>query len=55
MPASTSRRRLRQSLAAAAVFVLALLAYAFFGLGRFMAADNPLQRADVIFVLAGTR
>jgi uncharacterized SAM-binding protein YcdF (DUF218 family) len=55
VPSPLPRRRLRQSLVAAALVLLALLTYAFIGLGPFMAAEDPLEHADVIFVLAGTR
>ncbi len=41
-------------IAAGALAALALAAYAFLNVGRFLAAEDPLQHADAIFVFAGT-
>ena len=57
MPApgsSTRSTRTRTLAVVAAIIALALLAYAFANVGRFFTADDPLQKADVIFVLAGS-
>jgi uncharacterized SAM-binding protein YcdF (DUF218 family) len=57
MPPSTirTRGRLRRNL----IILFALLAagglFAFDRLGRFMASEDPLTKADAIFVMAGTR
>ena len=48
-------RTARRALAAVSFVLLLLAGAALFGLGRFMAAEDPLQHADVIMVLAGTR
>lgn len=55
MPSSYPRRRLRRPVTATVLVLLAFITYGFVGLGRFMAVEDPLQPADVIFVLAGTR
>jgi len=44
----------RQLLAIIAALLVAAAAYAFLGLGTFLAREDPLQPADAIFVLAGT-
>ena len=48
------RRRLGLALAAVGLILLALFAYAFAGLGRFLAREDPLEKADAIVVLAGS-
>ena len=49
-PGGTFRRRILLL----AVPIIALGAYGFVELGTFMAREDPLQKADAIFVLAGT-
>jgi len=49
------RLRLRIALILVLLFVVAAGVLALFEVGRFMAAEDPLQRADAIFVFAGTR
>jgi uncharacterized SAM-binding protein YcdF (DUF218 family) len=44
----------RRSLLVIAALLVAAAAYAFIELGSFLAKEDPLQRADAIFVLAGT-
>ena len=55
MPASTLRhgRKLRITIGVAAL-VIAAGAWTFVGLGRFLATEHPLQKADAIFVFAGS-
>lgn len=58
MPASgfpTRASRPRTFIVAAAVIALALLAYAFANVGRFLSREDPIGKADAIAVLAGTR
>jgi uncharacterized SAM-binding protein YcdF (DUF218 family) len=50
-----SRFLSRNWLTALAVVVLVAGAYGFVHLGAFLAREDPLMRADAIFVLAGTR
>ena len=56
MPRLTHRPRhkLRLAIAASAVVIAALGGYAFVNAGRFLVAEDPLQKADAIFVFAGT-
>jgi len=55
MPVSIphSRRRLRVVLGIAALLIAAGVS-AFVGVGRFLAREQPLEKADAIFVFAGT-
>ena len=55
MPVSTphSRRRLRVVLGITALLIAAGVS-AFVGVGRFLAREQPLEKADAIFVFAGT-
>ena len=53
--ASSSSRTLRRILAGFFVLLAALGAYAFVHLGTFLAREDPLSKADAIFVLAGTQ
>lgn len=53
-PIPTQGRRLRRILALVTVVAVAAGVYVFFHLGTFMAREDPLAKADVIFVLAGT-
>ena len=55
MPVSIphSRRRLRIVLGIAALLIAAGVS-AFVGVGRFLAREQPLEKADAIFVFAGT-
>jgi uncharacterized SAM-binding protein YcdF (DUF218 family) len=54
MPVSTHpRRRFRLALGLSAVLLIAG-GFAFAGLGRFLAREDPLQKADALFVFAGT-
>ncbi len=57
MPPTSSSpdRTFRRIVPVVALVVLALGAYGFVHLGRFFAAEDPLQKADAMFVLAGTR
>jgi uncharacterized SAM-binding protein YcdF (DUF218 family) len=50
-----SSRRFRRALAVTALALLTLAAIALVRLGPFMATEDPLERADAIMVLAGTR
>ena len=57
MPASgssTHSTRTRTLAVVAVILALALGAYAFANVGRFFTADDPVQKADAIFVLAGS-
>jgi uncharacterized SAM-binding protein YcdF (DUF218 family) len=54
-PSSPPRRTFRRTLAAVALILGALAAYAFTQVGRFLAEEDPIQHADAIAVLAGTR
>jgi uncharacterized SAM-binding protein YcdF (DUF218 family) len=47
------QRRNTRLLAAVCCALLGIGGYAFAGLGRFMAREDPLQKADAIFVFAG--
>jgi uncharacterized SAM-binding protein YcdF (DUF218 family) len=47
--------RLRRFLVITFVALAALGTYAFINLGTFLASEDPLDKADVIFVLAGTQ
>lgn len=54
MPVSTHpRRRFRLALGLSLLLLVAL-GFAFAGLGRFLAREDPLQKADALFVFAGT-
>jgi uncharacterized SAM-binding protein YcdF (DUF218 family) len=53
-PSSPPGRKFRYVLVVA-LAILASSAYAFVHLGRFLAAEDPLQNADAMFVLAGSR
>ena len=58
MPApgfSTRFTRTRTFIAVAAIIALALVAYAFVNVGRFLTREDPIGKADAIAVLAGTR
>jgi uncharacterized SAM-binding protein YcdF (DUF218 family) len=48
------RSTLRIGIAAGVLVIAALGGYAFVNVGRFLAAEDPLQKADAIFVFAGT-
>lgn len=48
------RGRSRRTLYLALLLIAAFAAYAFVDLGRFMSPQDPLQKADVIFVFSGT-
>ena len=54
-PSSHTGQTFRRILVVAAFVALASGAYGFIHLGRFLAAEDPLQKADVRFVLAGSR
>ena len=51
----SSNRRLWRALVALGVILLAVSAYALAGLGRFLAREDPLEKADAIVALAGSR
>jgi uncharacterized SAM-binding protein YcdF (DUF218 family) len=54
MPASTRpHRRLRLALGLSALLLI-VAAFTFRGVGRFLAREDPLQKADALFVFAGT-
>jgi uncharacterized SAM-binding protein YcdF (DUF218 family) len=56
LPVPGSSRLLRsRTFAISLVIALALAAYAFVNIGRFFTREDPLQNADAIAVLAGTR
>jgi uncharacterized SAM-binding protein YcdF (DUF218 family) len=55
VPSIPTRSRRRRIVAGVALFVVCLLLAGLFGLGWFLTAADPLQRADAIFVLGGTR
>ena len=57
MPPSTNRQggRFRRITLLVAVVIVAAASYACFQLGTLLYAEDPLQRADAICVLAGTR
>jgi uncharacterized SAM-binding protein YcdF (DUF218 family) len=57
VPPSTNRPggRFRRVIIVVAVVTVAAMSYACFQLGTFLYAEDPLQRADAICVLAGTR
>jgi uncharacterized SAM-binding protein YcdF (DUF218 family) len=52
-PVAFLSRRKKPLLIAALLGVFAIGAFTFAGLGRFMAREDPLQKADAIFVFAG--
>jgi uncharacterized SAM-binding protein YcdF (DUF218 family) len=54
-PGSSGRLTRSRTLAIILIVALALAAYAFVNVGRFFTKEDPLQRADAIAVLAGTR
>lgn len=54
-PSSPTRRTFRRTLAVLAVILLAVVAYAFTQVGRFLTNEDALQKADAIAVLAGTK
>lgn len=54
MAAATTRLRRKTIFLLVACACLSTLAYALANLGRFMAAEDPLERADAIFVFAGS-
>jgi uncharacterized SAM-binding protein YcdF (DUF218 family) len=49
------RRRLRLAAVLALLLIAAAAAAAFLNLGRFLADEDPLEKADAIFVFSGTR
>jgi len=51
---STRSPRTRTLAVVAILIALALSAYAFANVGRFFTVDDPVQKADAIFVLAGS-
>jgi uncharacterized SAM-binding protein YcdF (DUF218 family) len=51
---SSPASRFRRLLGAAALLLLAACVFAFINLGSFLAREDPLAKADVIFVLAGS-
>ena len=51
----SSGGRLRRILVIVVLVLVALGAYAFIHLGTFLASEDPLTKADAIFVLAGTQ
>lgn len=51
----SSRLRHSRTFVISLVIALALAAYAFVNVGRFFTSEDPLQKADAIAVLAGTR
>jgi uncharacterized SAM-binding protein YcdF (DUF218 family) len=55
MPVSTAhpRRRLRLLAGITALLIVAAAAYSFVEVGRFLAPEDPLQKADAVFVFAG--
>lgn len=53
-PAPSPRSRLLRRLAFAGLLALALIVLTFVRLGAFLAADDPLTKADAILVLGGT-
>jgi len=56
LPAPGSSRLLHsRTFVISLVIALALAAYAFVNVGRFFTSEDPLQKADAIAVLAGTR
>jgi uncharacterized SAM-binding protein YcdF (DUF218 family) len=55
MPASVPRHRRKLPIALGiGALMIAAGSWAFAGLGRFLAAEQPLQKADAIFVFAGS-
>ena len=52
---SAVKRKLLRIAATAAILLLAFSVYALPRLGRFLVAEDPLTKADVIFVLSGAR
>jgi uncharacterized SAM-binding protein YcdF (DUF218 family) len=57
VPPSPNRQggQLRRIIRLVAVVALAAVSYACYQIGTFLYAEDPLRRADAIFVLAGTR
>lgn len=53
-PAHPLRRRVRLAAAAAVLLLVGGAAYGFVSAGTFLAPEDPLVRADAIFVFAGT-
>jgi uncharacterized SAM-binding protein YcdF (DUF218 family) len=53
-PVTRPGGRFRRIAAVALLVVIAAAAYAFVNVGRWLAPQQPLQKADAIFVLAGT-
>jgi uncharacterized SAM-binding protein YcdF (DUF218 family) len=53
-PAVRAGGTLRRILGLAALVICGAAVYAFLHLGSFLAAEDPLEKADAIFVLAGT-
>lgn len=53
-PPSRAGGRLRRIAPFVLVLAIAAAAYAFNELGSFLAAEDPLEKADAVFVLAGT-
>lgn len=49
------RRIVRRTLIALAAVAVCAVAWAFFGGGRYLQHEDPLQHADALFVLAGSR
>ncbi|HVZ19725.1 MAG TPA: YdcF family protein [Vicinamibacterales bacterium] len=55
MPPSSARGgRFRRTIALVVLLILAIGGYGFVHLGRFMSPEDPLQKADAIFVFAGS-
>lgn len=54
-PGSSASRTRHRTLVFVFLIALALGVYAFLNVGRFLTTDDPLQSADAIAVLAGTR
>lgn len=54
-PGSSIHSSRRRTFVVAALVGLALGVYAFVNIGRFLAKEDPLRKADAIAVLAGTR
>jgi len=54
-PLHGSSRRLRLTIASVVVLIVAAATAAFVNFGQFLAEEDPLEKADAIFVFAGTR